>query len=362
MAEQKKEEDPAVDMEYRMLGGTGLMVSTLSFGFWATYGVKEGVDRCVSVMRICRAAGINFFDNAEAYGKENGDAETIMGEAIQVLRKEDEKLWRRSDICVTTKLFWGGKGNNEAGLSRKHLIEGMNASLKRLQMDYVDVVYCHRADPLTPTEETVRGMTQLIRDGKAMYWGTSEWSAQQITEAFWIAKTEGLIAPSVEQPQYNMFEREKVEKEFVRLYDAPYKMGTTIWSPLKSGILTGKYNKDVPDGSRMAEKGYEWLAKTWGATKAERIPIVEKLMTLAKEKLDTSVTCLAIAWCAKNKNVSTVLLGATKEHQIRENLQALAVVKKLTPEIMKEIDEILGNKPSQPSGWGRALVNKTDPM
>jgi len=360
MAEQKKE-DAGIDMEYRMLGGTGLMVSTLSFGFWATYGVKEGVDRCVSVMRICRNAGINFFDNAEAYGKENGDAETIMGQAIKKLEAEDAKLWRRSDICVTTKLFWGGKGKNEGGLSRKHLIEGMKASLARLQMDYVDVVFCHRPDPLTPTEEVVRGMTQLIRNGQAFYWGTSEWTAQQITEAFWIAKTEGLIAPVVEQPQYNMFEREKVEKEFKRLYAAPYSLGTTIWSPLKSGILTGKYNKEVPDGSRMAEKGYEWLAKQWGATKAERIPIVEKLIGFAK-KLDTTVTCLAIAWCVKNKNVSTVLLGATKEHQIEENLKSLAVAKKLTPEMMDELDEILGNKPTQPGAWGRTLDNKTDPL
>lgn len=360
MAEQKKDE--GIDMEYRMLGGTGLKVSTLSFGFWATYGVKEGVDRCIKVMRICRNAGINFFDNAEAYGKENGDAETIMGQAIVALQKEDAKLWRRSDICVTTKLFWGGAGQNEKGLSRKHLIEGMKASLQRLQMPYVDVVFCHRPDPLMGTEEVVRGMTQIVRNGQAFYWGTSEWSAQQITEAYWIAKTEGLVPPVVEQPQYNMFEREKVEKEYARLYAAPYSMGTTIWSPLKSGILTGKYNKETPEGSRMAEKGYEWLAKTWDATKAQRIPIVEKLMTFAKEKLDTTVTCLAIAWCVKNKNVSTVLLGATKEHQIEENLKALAVAKKLTPEMMDEINEILGNKPEMPGGFGRVLVNKTDPL
>merc|ERR1712087_844721 len=245
---------------------------------------------------------------------------------------------------------------NEGGLSRKHLIEGMKASLARLQMDYVDVVFCHRPDPLTPTEEVVRGMTQLIRNGQAFYWGTSEWTAQQITEAFWIAKTEGLIAPVVEQPQYNMFEREKVEKEFLRLYAAPYSMGTTIWSPLKSGILTGKYNKATPDGSRMTTKGYEWLAKTFGANKAKWIPITEKLIELAaRPELDTSLTCLAIAWCLKNKNVSAVLLGATKEHQIEENLKALAVAKKLTPDLMREIDDIVGTKPSPANPMAAAM-------
>ena len=194
-------------------------------------------------------------------------------------------------------------------------------------------------------------------------WGTSEWTAQQITEAFWIAKVERLVPPVVEQPQYNLFERAKVEKEFIRLYDAPYKMGTTIWSPLKSGILTGKYNKEVPDGSRMAEKGYEWLAKTFGANKAKWIPTTEKLMEFAKrEELQTTVTCLAIAWCVKNKNVSTVLLGATKEHQIEENLKALAVAKKLTPEMMKEIDDIVGNKPTLPGHAGRTLEDKVNAL
>jgi len=360
MAEAKKDDKP--EMEYRMFGNSGLKVSTLGFGFWATYGVKEGVDRCVAVLRICRKAGINFFDNAEAYGKENGDAEAIMGMAIKKLQEEDKKLWRRSDIVITTKLFWGGSGQNEKGLSRKHVIEGMNASLKRLQLDYVDVVYCHRPDPLTPTEEVVRAFTNVIRSGKAFYWGTSEWSAQQITEAYWIAKMENLIPPIVEQPQYNLFEREKVEKEFIRLYDGPYGLGLTTWSPLKSGILTGKYNQAVPDGSRMAQKGYEWLAKKWDSTKAKQIPVVEKLMEFAKNKLSTTVTCLAIAWCIKNKNVSVVLLGATKEHQIEENLKALEVAKKLTPDMMKEIDEIVGTKPTLPGHAGRFLENKTDPL
>ena len=360
MATETKKEEP--EMEYRMMGGTGLKVSTLSFGFWATYGVKEGVDRCVSVMRICRKAGINLFDNAEAYGKEYGDAEIIMGKALKKLQEEDAQLWRRSDIVVTTKLFWGGKGQNEKGLSRKHLIEGMNKSLQRLQVDYVDIVFCHRPDPLTPTEEIVITMTNIINQGQAFYWGTSEWSAQRITEAYYIAKMNGLIAPCVEQPQYNMFVRERFEKEYIRLYDAPYKMGSTIWSPLKSGILTGKYNKEIPKGSRMAEKGYEWLAKRWGDEKAKQVPIVEKLMEYAKKNFDTTVTCLAIAWCVKNKNVSTVLLGATKEHQIEENLKALDVAKRMSEKNMQDIDEILGNKPTEESNAGRFVKNITNPV
>eukprot|EP01084_Bolivina_argentea_P079405 144045_1 len=359
-AETKKEE---YEMEYRLLGNTGLKVSTLSFGFWATYGVKEGVDKCVTVLRICRKAGINFFDNAEAYGKENGDAEIIMGKALKKLHQEDAKLWRRSDIVISTKIFWGpGGGQNEKGLSRKHVIEGVNASLKRLQLDYVDVVFCHRPDALTPTEEVVRAYTSIIQSGKAFYWGTSEWTAQQITEAYWIAKMEGLIAPVVEQPQYNLFHRENLEKNYLRLFNHPYKLGTTIWSPLASGVLTGKYNKETPDGSRMAQKGYEWLQKRWDKEKAQKIPRVEKLMNYAKDKLNTTVTCLAIAWTIKNKNVSCCLLGATKEHQIKENLKALQVAKLLTPQNMKDIDEIMENKPTLPGHYGRFLENKTDPL
>eukprot|EP00485_Elphidium_margaritaceum_P012894 CAMPEP_0202707850 /NCGR_PEP_ID=MMETSP1385-20130828/20121_1 /ASSEMBLY_ACC=CAM_ASM_000861 /TAXON_ID=933848 /ORGANISM="Elphidium margaritaceum" /LENGTH=359 /DNA_ID=CAMNT_0049366655 /DNA_START=112 /DNA_END=1191 /DNA_ORIENTATION=+ len=359
MAAEQKEERK---MEYRMLGGTGLKVSTLGFGFWATYGVKEGVDRCVAVLRICRKGGINFFDNAEAYGAKNGDAEEIMGAAIKKLQVEDPESWRRSELVITTKIFWGGGGQNEKGLSRKHVLEGMKGSLERLQLEYVDVVYCHRPDPLTSTEEVVRSFTQLIRDGKALYWGTSEWSAAQLVEAYWIAKVEKLIPPVVEQPQYNLFVREKMEKEYLRLFDAPYKIGTTIWSPLKSGILTGKYNKEIPDGSRMTTKGYEWIQKRWDTEKAEKIPKVEKLMNLAKEKLDTTVTNLAIAWCAKNKNVSVVILGATKESQIEENLKSLDVAAKLTPDIMKEIDEIVGTKPTLDGNAGRFLESLTNPL
>jgi len=351
-----KQSEP--DMEYRLLGGTGLKVSTLSFGFWATFGVKEGLERCVSILRICRNAGINFFDNAEAYGAKFGDAETIMGEALQILTKEDSVKWRRSDIVISTKIFWGGSGQNEKGLSRKHVMEATKASLQRLQLDYVDILFCHRADSLTPTEEVVRAMSDVVTSGRALYWGTSEWTAQQYTEAHWIAKTHNLIPPVVEQPQYNMFCRERFEKEYIRLYNAPYKMGTTIWSPLKSGILTGKYNNEIPKGSRLDQKGYEFLKSSFNKDKEDQIPKVVKLTEYAKQNFDTSVSCLAIAWCCKNRNVSTVLLGATKEEQIEENLKSLEVAKKLTSKHMKEIDDILDNKPVQELDWGRLLVDK----
>lgn len=353
MAEEKEQPDPN-RMEYRMLGNSGLKVSLLSFGFWATYGVKEGLERAIPVLRIARKAGINFFDNAEAYGTD-GSAETIMGQAIKKLQEEDSDLWRRSDIVISTKIFWGGKGLNEKGLCAKHVHEGLVKCLARLQLDYVDVVFCHRPDPLTPTLEVVRAFTQQIKEGKAFYWGTSEWSAQRITEAYWVAEKYNLIAPIVEQPQYNMFCRERFEKEYQRLYAPPYNMGSTIWSPLKSGILTGKYNKEVPKDSRMAHKDYSWLKDRFEREKAELVPKVEELMKVA-EKLETSVTCLALAWCCKNPNVSTVILGATKEYQLEENLKALAVARKLTDDDMKAIEKILDNKPDMPRDWGRNSV------
>jgi len=234
-------------------------------------------------------------------------------------------------------------------------MEGMDACLKRLQLDYVDVVFCHRPDELTPTEEIVQAYTDIIHSGKALYWGSSEWTAQQITEAYWIAKQNHLIPPVVEQPQYNMFERDRVEKEYRRLYKQPYGLGTTIWSPLASGVLTGKYNKEVPKDSRMDQKGYEWLKVRWESQKDTRIPQVEKLMEYAKKNFDTTVSTLAIAWCAKNPNVSCVLLGATKEEQIKENLTALSVARKLTPQHLKDIDAILGNKPAAIDYYGRDL-------
>ena len=232
-----KQEPPAPTMEYRLLGGTGLKVSALGYGYFGTFGVKEtsddrialAVKNSIPILEACVDAGINFFDNAETYGKVEGDAEAIMGLGFEELRKKDPKKYRRENFVWTTKIFWGGKGPNNAGLSRKHIIEAMKNSLKRLKTDYVDVVFCHRPDPITPTEEIVRAMTQVIRNGQAFYWGTSEWTAQAITEAFWIAKLYNLIPPVVEQPEYNVFTRERFEKEYARLYKAPYKLGTTTW-------------------------------------------------------------------------------------------------------------------------------------
>lgn len=297
---------------------------------------------------------INLFDNAETYGNPMGEAERIFGQAYKELREEDPKLWRRSDVLVTTKLFWGGTGLNERGLSRKHIQEGMTASLERLQLDYVDLVYCHRPDSLTPTESVVRSMTQLVRDGKAMAWGTSEWSAAQIVEAAWIAKTEGLEPPQVEQPQYNMFTRERVEKEYFPLYKSPYTVGLTTWSPLASGLLTGKYNDgNLPEDSRAKQEGYSWLESViqdW--EKNGKLDKVKELTTYAKDKLDCSMADLALAWCARNPNVSCILLGATKESQIESNLAALKVLEKLTDEHMAAIEEILGSKPDGYYGNG----------
>jgi voltage-dependent potassium channel beta subunit len=350
-------------MYYRTLGNTGIVTSVFGFGFWATFGVKsglldrEGIESAKKILSVARKGGINLFDNAELYGNPNGEAERIFGEAYTELQQEDPELWRRSDVVITTKLFWGGSGQNENGLSRKHISEGMKKSLKRLQLDYVDLIFCHRPDSLTPTETVVRAMTDLVRNGKAMAWGTSEWSAQQITEAYWIARSEGLEPPQLEQPQYNMFQRERFEKEYFPMYRQPYNLGTTIWSPLASGLLTGKYNDGIPEGSRATQVGYQYLQGTVEKWKEEgKIDKVKDLTEFAKTKLDCSVGQLALAWCVKNKNVSCVLLGATNVKQIEDNLKAISVAEKLTDEYMNEIDDILGNTPESYWGYGDRKV------
>lgn len=346
-------------MYYRMLGRTGLQVSVFSFGFWATYGVKEGltdedgVQMAKRCLRLARERGVNVFDNAETYGQPMGEAERVMGEAIACLQREEPHMWRRSELVITTKIFWGGPGVNERGLSRKHMREGLAASLERLQTDYVDLVFCHRPDPHTPTETVVRGMTDLVRGGYATSWGTSEWSAQQITEAVWMARSYGLEPPQFEQPQYNMFHRNRVEVEYHPLYAEPYSMGTTIWSPLASGVLTGKYNDSIPAGSRMTQKGYEWLTGLLEQHRANgTIDKVRQLSAYAQEHLQCSMTQLALAWCVKNKNVSTVLLGATHPDQLSENLDALSVVERLSETHLAEIESILANKPEGYMGYG----------
>jgi voltage-dependent potassium channel beta subunit len=279
---------------------------------------------------------VNFFDNAEAYS--HGNAEIVMGKAIK------KAGWRRSDLVISTKLFWGGRNPNQTGLSRKHVIEGARASLARLQMEYVDLIFCHRPDIYTPIEETVRAMNYLINQGMAFYWGTSEWNAVQIMEAYSIARQYDLIPPSMEQPQYNMFNRINVEREYVHLYNE-IGLGTTVWSPLASGLLTGKYNSGIPQGTRVTLDGYAWLLEDFTSVEAKlNIDKVKEIMSIASE-LGASIAQLAIAWCLKNPNVSTVITGASKPSQISENMKALDFVEKLTPDVMERIETILGNKP-----------------
>ncbi len=325
-------------MEYRFLGRSGLKVSALSFGSWVTFG--EQIDEKVAYesMKAAYDAGVNFFDNAEAYA--GGESETMMGNIIQ------KAGWKRSDLVLSTKIFWGGEGPNDQGLSFKHIKEGTEAALKRLQTDYVDLIFCHRPDKHTPIEETVWGMNQVIKEGKALYWGTSEWSAEQIRQAYDLARREHLRPPLMDQPQYNMFHRDKVEREFARLYDE-IGLGTTIWSPLASGLLTGKYNDGVPDDSRLAMDDYDWLRKRLLETESgrQKLEKVKKLVPIAKG-LNISMPQLALAWCLKNRDVSTVITGASKPEQVKENMKAIDAVNKLDSGIMASIEEVLDNKPS----------------
>jgi voltage-dependent potassium channel beta subunit len=322
-------------MEYRFLGSSGLKVSALSLGAWVTYGGQVGEEVAFRCMTAAYEAGVNFFDNAEAYA--NGEAETVMGNVIK------KAGWKRSDLIVSTKIFWGGDGPNDRGLSRKHIIEGTNASLKRLQMEYVDLIFCHRPDKYTPIEETVWAMNHIINQGKAFYWGTSEWSAQQIMEAYSIARRENLIPPTMEQPQYNMFHRERVESEYIRLF-REIGLGTTIWSPLASGLLTGKYNEGIPEDSRLNLEGYEWLRKTYESEEGRRNIDKVRQLTQIADDIGCSMAQLALAWCLKNPNVSTVITGASKAEQVKQNMGAMDVVDKLDAEIMNRIEKILDNQ------------------
>lgn len=320
-------------MQYRHLGKAGLRISELSLGAWVTYGGQVGEQVAEECMVAAYEHGVNFFDNAEAYA--NGNAEIVMGKVLKRMN------WRRESYIISTKIFWGGEGPNDTGLSYKHVVEGVNNALRRLQLEYVDLVYCHRPDPNTPIEETVRAMDLVIRQGKAFYWGTSEWSAADIMRADGIARQYGLRPPSMEQPQYHMLHRNTVEVEYKPLYrDLGY--GTTIWSPLASGLLTGKYNNGIPADSRAALKGYEWLRQD--VITPERIQIVKNLQPVADE-LGCTLAQLAIAWCLKNPNVSTVITGASRVEQVHQNMESLKVVDKLSPELMERIDQILGNKP-----------------
>lgn len=326
-----------MDMQYRYLGRSGLKVSALSFGSWVTFDNQLDVAKALDCMKAAFDHGVNFFDNAEVYA--DGKAEELMGEAIK------KGGWRRDELVVSTKLFWGGQGPNQRGLSRKHIVEGTEASLKRLQLDYVDLLFCHRPDPHTPIEETVRAMSHVIDKGQAFYWGTSEWSAQQITEAHHIARREHLVPPLMEQPQYNMMWRERVEKEYAPLY-RDLGLGTTIWSPLASGLLTGKYNDGVPEGSRLSLERFQWLKdRLLGDDAEEKIEKVKALTELARE-LGGTMAQLAIAWCLLNENVSTVITGASRVEQVEENMKALELYRAIDTAAAEKIESILGNRPS----------------
>jgi voltage-dependent potassium channel beta subunit len=326
-------------MEYRYLGKSGLKVSTLSFGSWVTFGSQVDIEKATKLMVQAYDAGVNFFDNAEVYS--DGAAETIMGE---VLKKTG---WKQKDLVLSTKIFWGGEGPNERGLSRKHIIEGLDASLQRMGLEYVDLVFAHRPDIHTPIEETVRAFNHVINQGKAFYWGTSEWSAQQIMEAYSIARQENLIPPLMEQPQYNMFHRDRVEVEYHRLY-SEIGLGTTIWSPLASGLLTGKYNEGIPKDSRANLSGYEWLKNRFTDEKAQKE--IQKVIQLEKVANDLGCTTaqMALAWCTLNPHVSTVITGASQPSQLEENLKALQVADQLTQDVIERIEDILDNKPKLP--------------
>ena len=322
-------------MKYRHLGKAGIKLSALSLGAWVTYGGQVGQEITEKCMAAAYAAGVNFFDNAEAYA--DGNAEIVMGNVIKKL------AWRREDLVISTKIFWGGKGPNDRGLSHKHILEGVNNALRRLQMDYVDLVFCHRPDPETPIEETVRAMDVVIKQGKAFYWGTSEWSAGEILKADGIARQYGLTPPSMEQPQYNMFHRNIFEIE----YDPIFKQlgyGTTIWSPLASGVLSGKYANGIPADSRAALPGFGWLQER--QITAERIEKVKQLSVIAGA-LGCTMPQLALAWCLKNPNVSTVITGASRPEQVVENMKAIDFEDKLTPEVMEKIELVLDNKPER---------------
>lgn len=326
-------------MEYRRLGKSGLQLSELSLGSWITFGKQIGNNIAEDLMKLAYDNGVNFFDNAEIYAR--GESEKVMGKVLKKMK------WDRDSYTVSSKVFFGHRGTentkpNQNGLSRKHIFEACHQALERFQLDYLDLFFCHRPDKNTPIEETVWTMHNLITQGKILYWGTSEWSAQEIMEAHMVAKQYSLIGPTMEQPQYNMLHRDKVEVEFDQIYKT-VGLGTTIWSPLASGILTGKFNNGKnPVDSRLNMEGMDWLKDNM--VNKSNISRAEKVEVIAKE-LGLSMPVLAIAWCLKNPNVSTVMLGASKTAQLKENFKAIAAKEKLTPDVMEAIEKALNNTP-----------------
>ncbi|TAE71459.1 MAG: aldo/keto reductase [Bacteroidetes bacterium] len=327
-------------MEYRYMGKTGLQLSVLSFGSWVTFHKQIEDNTADELMGMAYDAGINFFDNAEVYAL--GKSEEMMGRVLK------QKNWERSSYVVSSKVFfgWRGKNNkpNQHGLSRKHIVEACHEALQRLQVDYLDLYFCHRPDKNVPIEEVVFTMNTLIQQGKILYWGTSEWSGVEIMQAHAVAEKYRLIGPAMEQPQYNLFERQKMENEYVQIFKNQ-GLGTTIWSPLAAGLLTGKYNNGIPEGSRLGLEGFGWLKDRWMAE--EKIQKVRVLGELAND-LEVGIAPLSIAWCVKNPHVTTAILGATSKEQLTSNLQALEVLPKLSPEVMEKIDTIMQTKPSLP--------------
>ena len=324
-------------MEYRRLGKSGLRVSELSYGSWVTFSFQLDKVKAKKTMKHAYDAGINFFDNAEVYAA--GESEKIMGAALKELGLQ------RDTYTVSSKVFFGGQLVTQRGLNAKHIRDGCDAALKRLKLDYLDLFFCHRPDFHTPVEETVRAMDVLVKQGKILYWGTSEWPADRIREAYLIAYKYGLTPPSMEQPEYNMFNRMKMEKEYLGLFDSE-GMGTTIWSPLASGVLTGKYNSGIPKGSRMSLPDYKFLRdKLESKEGSDRLNKVKRLGKVA-DKLGVSLAQLSLAWCLKNKNVSTVILGATNTKQLDENLKSIEYKDLLTDSVMGRIENILKNMPT----------------
>ena len=322
-----------MSMLYRRLGRTGLQVSALSFGAWVTFGNQISDDTARELLETAYAGGVNFFDNAEGYA--DGQAEVVMGRILK------NSGWNRSSYLVSSKVFFGDtfKGPNGRGLSRKHVVEACHSALRRLQVEHLDLYFCHRPDPDTPILETVRAMHDLIVQGKALYWGTSEWGAEEILAARRLAEKHNLHAPVMEQPQYNLFHRRRVEEEYAPLYDSEPGLGTTIWSPLASGLLTGKYNGGVPAESRLTVKGLEWLRDRVVAEQKPKLDVVPALAAIARE-LDTTLPRLAVAWCLANPRVSTVILGASRPAQLKENLGALTLLPKLTPDLLARLDAL----------------------
>jgi len=321
-------------MEYRRLGKSGLKVSVFSFGSWVTFSNQLKEKDALDLMSFAYDNGVNFFDNAEIYA--NGESEKIMGKVLKKLG------WGRDTYILSSKVFWGGEKPTQIGLSRKHIHDGCHAALKRLQVEYLDLFFCHRPDPETPIEETVRAMDVLIQQGKVLYWGTSEWEAEQLIEAYKIAAKYNLTPPSMEQPEYNLFNRVKVEQDYLPLYKK-YGLGTTIWSPLASGLLTGKYNHGFPSNSRVFVKGYEWIKEKFESEETiQKIGKVKELQPIA-ESLNISLTQLSLGYCIKNPNVSTVILGATKKEQLKENLSTLQILDKITEKTLIKIKKIMDN-------------------